>query len=495
MISLRHGPKCALQIPILFALILSLPIAVTAKDRHGKSRRENPRGTRLAIAKNKKAPAKQTRRQVTARRGRLAHRNMEARRRAEAARLAALARERAGNEALREKVRAMIANDDPTGEDLEVRRIAVNALGDHAGTVVVMDPQTGRVYSIVNQQWAVREGFKPCSTIELVTGLAGLNEHVIDRNNTADISESNKVDLTKALAHSKNDYFQQVGRQLGFVKMLEYSRQLGLGEKTGLNVRDESSGRLPAYKYGFDLNRMSSHGDNFQVTALQLATLVSAMANGGRLLKPYLAYTPKDETRFNNRVRRHVKIDADTWRYMIPGMVGAVNYGSGRKAHDPSKTVAGKTGTCIEQGGWVGLFTSCAPLVNPKLAVVVIARGADARSHFPAAVAGRIYRDLNGRFGNSQNLQLASTVEISPSRPSEVDDEEADEFAATNGDSNVPGHREAAKETIANTTRTIERNTRTKPVLMQIPSRGAPPVRTHPSLNVRRARKPDHVAP
>jgi len=93
---------------------------------------------------------------------------LEARRRAEAARLAAIARENA----MRNEVQQLIAKDDLSGEDPEVRRVAVNALGHHAGTVVVMDPQTGRVYSVVNQEWGLRRGFKPCSTIKLVTGVA-----------------------------------------------------------------------------------------------------------------------------------------------------------------------------------------------------------------------------------------------------------------------------------------------------------------------------------
>src|SRR6185436_16433131 len=100
-------------------------------------------------------------------------------------------------------------------------------LGNHAGTVVVMNPQTGRVYSIVNQQWALHEGFKPCSTIKLVTGLAGLSEGVIDPKNTITISDDNRVTLTSALAHSKNEYFQTVGGQVGFSKLILYARMLG----------------------------------------------------------------------------------------------------------------------------------------------------------------------------------------------------------------------------------------------------------------------------
>ena len=158
-----------------------------------------------------------------------------------------------------------------------------------------MDPMTGRVYTIVNQEWALRRGFKPCSTIKLVTGLAGLSEKVINPADTAAVSERYKIDLTDALAYSNNTYFQQVGGRVGFDKMVGYARELGLGEKTGINSPFEFPGRLPAEKTGFALNRMSSHGDDFQVTAVQLATLVSAMANGGRLLAPHTPKTAQEE--------------------------------------------------------------------------------------------------------------------------------------------------------------------------------------------------------
>ncbi|HEX6285328.1 MAG TPA: penicillin-binding transpeptidase domain-containing protein, partial [Pyrinomonadaceae bacterium] len=330
-------------------------------------------------------------------------------RRAEAARRAAIARQMAIDKAMRDQVQAMIAKDDLTGEDPEVRRIAVNALGHHAGTVVVMDPMTGRVYSVVNQQWALNRGFKPCSTIKLVTGVAGLSENAIPLVDTA--NDGYRTDLTHALAHSDNPFFQQVGSRIGFDKMVNYARQLGLGEKTGLNVPFEYSGKLPELTPGFSERRMFSHADGFQVTPLQLGTLVSAMANGGRLLTPQIARDPKEANKMNVKVRRQLDITTDVWQRMIPGMVGAVNYGSGRKAYDPSQTVAGKTGTCIGDNGWVGLFASYAPLANPRLAVVVIAEGSDARRHFPAAVAGAIYRGLNHRFGTAINLQVASTLD------------------------------------------------------------------------------------
>ncbi|HEX4899909.1 MAG TPA: penicillin-binding transpeptidase domain-containing protein [Pyrinomonadaceae bacterium] len=417
----------------------------SARNRRGGSRvtarlsRRELRQRRQQIAREQASSLKAlerrlrrplTRRERTAelRRIEARHRRdtLAARRRAEAARRAAIARQRAIEQSMRDEVQASISRDDTTGEDMEVRRAAVNALGNHIGTVVVMDPQSGRVYSIVNQEWALRRGFKPCSTIKLVTGVAGLGEKVIDPANTAEVSERYNIDLTDALAYSNNTYFQQVGGRVGFNKMMTYAREMGLGEKTGINAPNEFSGRLPFEKSGFALNRMSSHGDDFEVTAVQLATLVSAMGNGGHLLMPSIPRTPQDAAKFQGKVRRQIEVEPETWRRMVPGMVGAVNYGSGKKAYDPMQTVAGKTGTCIGQGGWVGLFTSYAPLANPRLAVVVIGRGPDARGHFPAAVAGRIYRELNHRFGTPVNLQFAQAPAQEDPKAADLNEEDKD---------------------------------------------------------------------
>jgi len=401
-------------------------------------------------------------------------RRQEARRQAEANRQAAIARQRAADAEMRNEAQGMIARDNTEGEDLEVRAVAVKALGNHAGTVVVMDPKTGRVYSMVNQEWAVRRGFKPCSTIKLVTGLAGLNEGVIDQSNVINASGSDHINLTKALAYSKNGYFQQVGGRVGFDKMISYSRQLGLGEKTGINSPNEFKGQVPSPRSG-SADRIYSHGDDFKVTPLQLATLVSAMANGGKLLTPRIPTSAQEEAALKPRVRRVVNINADTFASMIPGMVGAVDYGSGRKAHHSGSSVAGKTGTCIEQGTWIGLFASYAPLANPRLAVVVIARGPDARGHFPAAVAGRIYRDLNSRFGTPTYLPVASN----PAR-STVDEEEG----MDTGDERVPTQTRATESVETFDTRSsntnLPRNT-VRRVLMTIPKVTEEPVKPAPT--------------
>ncbi|HJU54868.1 MAG TPA: penicillin-binding transpeptidase domain-containing protein [Pyrinomonadaceae bacterium] len=370
----------------------------------------------------------------------------EARRRAEIARQAAIARQRALEQAMRDEAMANIAKDDTTGEDLEVRRAAVAALGNHAGTVVVMDPKTGRVYTVVNQDWALRRGFKPCSTIKLMTGMAGLTEKVIDPVQTVSVADRrHAIDLTDALAYSNNGYFQNIGGQVGFDRIISYSRELGLGERTGINHANESPGRVPLFKTGFAARRMCSHGDDFEVTPIQLANMVSAIGNGGNLLVPHLPRTPQEEAQFKTIVRRKINIPQDSIQRLIPGMIGAVNYGSGKRAYDAGQTIAGKTGTCIGQGSWLGLFTSYAPVHNPRLAVVVVTRGPDARRHFPAYVAGQIYRSLKHRFGpGTDGMPYASTPmiprpKLSASEAAALSDEDREEEAGELGEDSLTG--------------------------------------------------------
>jgi membrane peptidoglycan carboxypeptidase len=355
-----------------------------------------------------------------------------------------------------------------------------------------MDPMSGRVYSVVNQEWGMRRGFKPCSTIKLVTGVAGLSENVIPPVDT--VGDGYHLDLTAALAHSNNPFFEQVGSKIGFDKMVNYAKELGLGEKTGVNVPFEYSGRLPELRPGFIERRMFSYADGFEVTPLQLGTLVSAMANGGKLLVPQIPRSAKDQAKLKAKVRRQLPITSEVWQRMVPGMVGAVNYGSGKKAYDPAQTVAGKTGTCIGQNGWVGLFTSYAPLASPRLAVVVIAEGSDGRRHFPAAVAGEIYRELNHRFGTAINMQVAATAD---DEEKEVgDSEDGDDAADSALDSTAT--RDATKVTAATgnsgnaapvTTKATSTETQTpkstvKRVLMPLEKKTVEPVKNNPTLPV-----------
>jgi penicillin-binding protein 2 len=394
----------------------------------------------------------------------------EAARRAAIARAIALARQRAADQALKDETAANIAKDETVGEDPEVRRVAVQALGDRAGTVVVMNPKTGQVYTVVNQEWGLRRGFKPCSTTKLVTGLAGLTEHVIDPVQTVNIGTSTyALDLTDSLAFSNNGYFQRVGGQVGFTKMMDYARKLGLGQQTGINFPLESPGRLPSFKEGYAVNHMSSHGDDIEVTALQLANIASAIGNGGHLLVPHMPRTPVEAVNFKREVKRDLDIPQENYQRMIPGMIGAVNYGTAKRAYNPLETIAGKTGTCTGQGSKLGLFTSFGPVHDPTLAVAVILRNSHTGGKYAAEVAGQVYRGLQSRFGIRPGTQpmlandpLAPRPHIDPRKADEVSDEDKDDdadSAAAGATATQAGTQQggAAQPALQKTAKTVER--------------------------------------
>lgn len=421
--------------------------AETRRGRNAKADRRTARSERAerngkkgrAEERAAKDPRKMNRRERVA----AARREAERRRReaAERARQIALAiaRRRAADQALKDEATANIAKDETTGEDMAVRRAALDALGDRAGTVVVMNPKTGQVYTVVNQDWGLRRGFKPCSTIKLVTGLAGLNEHVIDPVQTVNIGTSSfSLDLTDSLAYSNNGYFQRVGGQVGFSKMMEYAKKFGLGEPTGINHPFESPGRLPVFKEGYAVNHMSSHGDDIEVTAIQLARMASAIANGGKLLVPHLPRTPQENVNFKREVKRDLAVSDENLRRLVPGMIGAVSYGTARRAAAPTYTVAGKTGTCTGQGSKLGLFTSYGPVHDPQLAVSVILRNSGTGGKWAASVAGDVYRRLafDARFAPKPGSQpmlandmLAPRPHIDPRKAAEVSDEEREDEA------------------------------------------------------------------
>lgn len=316
-------------------------------------------------------------------------------------------RKRSFEKGLRAETIENIANDDITGEDLEARRAAIDALGNRAGTVVVMEPQTGKVLTIVNQEWGIRKSFKPCSTIKLVTGIAGLNERVINQQGDVQ-SRRMRIGLDDALAHSNNSYFQSVGSTVGNERMIQYAKSLGLGEPTGINADGESAGRLP---YGNNNVRIYSHGDDFEVTPLQLAVMVSALSNGGKLVVPKIPKDKYERTRFQGYMKGEVKIPQANLQRVLPGMLGAVNYGTAQRAFDDSLNIAGKTGSCIGGGSWLGLFASVAPVVDPKLSVIVITRGQGERGKYASAVAGKIYRALENRI-HSNGRDLTARVPL-----------------------------------------------------------------------------------
>ena len=299
--------------------------------------------------------------------------------------------------------------DNVDGEDLVVRRAAVEALGRYNGSVVVVDPNTGRVLTMVNQRLALKSGFQPCSTIKLPVAMGALIEGIIDRDTQVRVYGRTRLNLTEAIARSNNPFFATLGVKLGFERFSYYARLFGLGEKAGLNIDGEQPGVFPAEPKGLNVGVMSSFGEGISLTPLQLAAMLSALANDGTLY--YLQYPRSNEEvrDFAPRVKR--RLDIGQWLPEVkPGMMAAVDHGTARRAnYDPSVPLLGKTGTCTDNRTHLGWFGSFNDVGRHKLVVVVLLTGGRGVSGSAAAeVAGNAYRRL------SQENFFARTREFSP---------------------------------------------------------------------------------
>jgi transpeptidase family protein len=319
------------------------------------------------------------------------------RRRAQARYLARLRALRARDEALRNIAATNILRDNTTGEDPEIRRAVLDALGGRSGTAVVMDPTNGRIYTVVNQQMALGSPVKPCSTVKLIVSLAALHEEVFDPNEEIRTPRHGSLNLTDAVARSENTFFQVLGRRLGYERVMKYAGDFGFGDLTGINYPGEKPGFIPDEDEQ-ENGRIYSHGDSFGVTAIQLAAFTAAIANGGNLYTPYLPRTPEEAANFEPILKRKIEMSQEDRMRLMAGMSGAVNFGTGKLAYNPLGQVAGKTGSCNGSRDKLGLFTSFSSVDNPKLVVTVITTGYTEAGPRAAAIAGKIYAAISPRF-------------------------------------------------------------------------------------------------
>jgi len=288
------------------------------------------------------------------------------------------------------------------GDDLTIRRAAASALGGYAGSVVVVDPATGRVLTIVNQKLALRTGFIPCSTVKLVTSLAALTENIVSKDTNIYTSRYVAYNMTQALARSNNQYFNILGRRLGFERVHHYAEMLGFGEKAGLDIPGEEPGLLAAEepKAMGGVGMMTSFGTGISMTPLELAALLSAISNGGKLY--YLQYprTQEEVDQFEPKIKRELQLAPNGMEDIKFGMRGAVDFGTAtRAAYDPNEPVLGKTGTCTDGAsarkmGWFGSFNEVGA---HRLVVVVMLAGGNVSGPLAAGVAGQIYRNLSAQ--------------------------------------------------------------------------------------------------
>ena len=303
------------------------------------------------------------------------------------------------------------AEDNSEHDDPVVRAAAVKALGPRrAATLVGVDPGSGRILTIVNQKLAF-EPYRPCSTFKPAVALAALEEGLIENDRTRlQLGRRWYLDLNRSLTISNNLYFEKLGGLLGLDKMRDYAQRFGFGELSGWGLPNEPRGALPAQAPPASrggVGRIASFGEGIEQTPLQLASFMSAVANGGTLF--YLQYS-LEEGRFEPLVKRRLEI-APWLAPVRQGLEEAVLTGTARTAKQRDVKILGKTGTCRQNGSRLGWFAGYSQKEG-GLAVVVLLRGGWSNGPEAARLAGLFYRNLADQRYVAQSVP--ETVRIAP---------------------------------------------------------------------------------
>ena len=287
-------------------------------------------------------------------------------------------------------VPSLILPPNPSARDRAVGEVCLRALGRARGSVVAMDPHTGRVIALVNPNEGLFRAYQPCSVFKIIVAIAGLSEGIITPQSTYTCSGGcwmwpghGPIDLRRALAVSCNPYFEWVGERLGYARIQRYAHLLGLGAVSGINLTGEAAGRMPDSVEPSDVGHLSSHADGVTASAVQLAVLLSATINGGGVFRPQVGRAEGFVPQERWRLPPGTVLDG-----LVEGFSAAVNEGSAARAFDPDVVVAGKTGSCSR----LGWFASYAPAERPEIVIVVFLRRGN--GYLASAIGGRIYQEL-----------------------------------------------------------------------------------------------------
>jgi penicillin-binding protein 2 len=363
-------------------------------------------------------------------------------------------------------LRVVSRNDPRSGSnvfltiDRQIQEAAEAAMAGKKGAVVAMNPTTGEILAMVSrpsfdpnmfaqrisgEDWqriatdsthplqnrAFQAQYPPGSIFKLIVAIAGLESGAITPetrysdpgyfmlgNHKFDDWKKGghgSLDLRGAIVNSCNVYFYQAGLRTGIDEIVRVSRDFGLGEPPGLGLGDEAKGSLPnphakgrgqgPWTAGNTV--VSSIGQGLVVTSpMQLLAMVSAIANGGTVYRPWVvkkvvSLAGDVVEQYEPEVMRRVDVKPETLAFIRQAMLGVVNEGTGARSKIPGVPIGGKTGTAqvvkkgdekrnpdVKDHAW---FVSFAPVDNPKIAVVVLVENGGFGGLVAAPVAKAVY--------------------------------------------------------------------------------------------------------
>ncbi|HJV66163.1 MAG TPA: penicillin-binding protein 2 [Geomonas sp.] len=369
-------------------------------------------------------------------------------------------------------LRTVEESDPATGNtvvltiDLEMQKAVEDALGGRAGAAVAMDVNTGEILAfasspnfdpalftgrIPKDKWkeylederhplenkALKGMYPPGSTFKIVTAIAGLETGLINEHSSVecpgyyrfgnstfkcwDKKGHGHVELRKALRESCDVYFYKLAERLGVDRIAEYAKRLGLGAPLGIGLDNEKGGVIPTQAW--KLKRFGKkwfQGETLSVgigqgyvltTPVQLASMISTVANEGTVYQPHLVKKVVDQDgrvlkEFQPQVLSRAGLKPETYRLVKEGLFAVVNepHGTGGMARLSEVKVAGKTGSSqvVKLRAGKGeipykyrdhaLFVAFAPYEKPEIAVAVIVEHGEHGGSAAAPIAGRMLK-------------------------------------------------------------------------------------------------------
>lgn len=340
--------------------------------------------------------------------------------------------------------------------DLRMQEIAEKELGERKGVVLIGDPHSGEILALVSHpsfdpnlfsrgisesEWnrlkreplhplenrAIRGEYPPASTIKVITAAAALEDGIISQEDTFFCGGSftignrvfkgwkkgghGRINLEEAIIQSCDIYFYKLGLRLGVKRIIRYAGLFGLGEPTGIDLGSEKQGLLPTpdwkkrYKgeawYGGDTVNLSIGQGYMLVTPIQMLKVISVIANGGYLIRPYLIkkiVSPRGDLikEFQPQKMRRVPFSSATLNFLRRSLRDVVREGTGWRVKNKIVEISGKTGTAeVPEGqkphNW---FIGYAPSTRPRMAIVVLIENREEDIQIASQITKKIFSQI-----------------------------------------------------------------------------------------------------
>ncbi len=310
--------------------------------------------------------------------------------------------------------------------DEEERQAAVSAAvkEQRKNSVITASYEPGSVFKLVTLSAAIEEGVADENTTHTCVGGIQVPGHYIRCHKRDGHGHQN---LQMGLMNSCNPFFISVGQEIGKDKFYDYFEAFGFTSKTGIDLAGEAEPKVNAAYHSrerFGISQLSSYsfGQTFEVTPLQMITAVAAIANGGKLMTPYVVAKQLDGAgnviaQTQPTMKRQV-VSETTSKRVLSMMEAVVSAGTGKNAYVAGYRVAGKTGTSQKlhdgEGKYVASFACVAPADDPQVAILIAIDepvGQINGGQIAAPVAASLVEEIMGYLGvdpeyneNEQNL-------------------------------------------------------------------------------------------